>query len=295
MMTPNNKYKAKESPSMYYANLHLHSTYSDAGFTPQQLVRIGKSLGYGALALTDHETDAGCEEFIHYAKKEGLEAITGTEFYGVVDGCEIHLTALDFDPTAPSIREFIQNRCDVQNAWVRHCVERGLELGYISGITWDDVVFFSGEGAWLCVDSVFLALRLKKAMPADTFADIRQNVFKAPEVKAIKPQMPAAEDVIQAVRKANGVIALAHPRANMTDYIQKLVDAGLNGIETCHPSISAEAQPLADEAARNYNLYHCGGTDHTGPMSCCGGKYAIPAFQGISEENFRILTERRLG
>ena len=30
---------------MKYANLHLHSTHSDAGFTPEQLVIIGKSLG----------------------------------------------------------------------------------------------------------------------------------------------------------------------------------------------------------------------------------------------------------
>ena len=280
---------------MNYANLHLHSTYSDGGFTPQQLVLIGKSLGYGALALTDHETDAGCEEFIHYAKKEGLEAITGTEFYGSVNGHSIHLTALDFDPAAPSIREFIKKRCDLQNAWVKRCVERGLELGYISGITWDDVVFFSGEGAWLCIDSVYLALRLKKAMPLENFQDIRQNVFKAPEVKAIKHKSPPAEEVISAVRQAGGIIALAHPDADMADYIETLVNAGLNGIETCHPDISAEALPLAEEAARKYGLYHCGGKDHTGPMSCCDGKHAIPAFHGISEESFRILTERRLG
>ena len=41
---------------MKYANLHLHSTFSDAQFTPEQLLLIGKSLGYGAMALTDHET-----------------------------------------------------------------------------------------------------------------------------------------------------------------------------------------------------------------------------------------------
>lgn len=42
---------------MKFANLHLHSTYSDSQLTPMQLVLIGKSLGYHALALTDHETD----------------------------------------------------------------------------------------------------------------------------------------------------------------------------------------------------------------------------------------------
>ena len=48
---------------MKFANLHLHSTYSDAGFTPTQLVQLGKALGYKALALTDHETDGGNDEF----------------------------------------------------------------------------------------------------------------------------------------------------------------------------------------------------------------------------------------
>jgi predicted metal-dependent phosphoesterase TrpH len=47
---------------MKYANCHLHSTYSDAQLTPAQLVLIGKSLGYKAQALTDHETDGGVKE-----------------------------------------------------------------------------------------------------------------------------------------------------------------------------------------------------------------------------------------
>lgn len=280
---------------MNYANLHLHSTYSDAGFTPEQLVLIGKSLGYGALALTDHETDAGCNEFMECARKEGIQSVTGAEFYGKVNGHSVHLTALDFDPEEPVLRDYITKRCRLQNEWVRHCVQRGLDLGYIQGITWDDVLFYSGEGAWLCTDSVFLALRLKKAIPEEGLTSVRQNVFKAPEMKAIKPPYPTAEEVIKAVRKANGIVALAHPSVKMNEYIQELVEFGLNGIETCHPDITPEAQVLADEAAKTYQLYHCGGTDHTGPMSCCGGKYAIPAFHGISEENFRTLTERRLG
>ena len=45
---------------MKYANLHLHSNFSDGGFTPKQLIRIGKSLGYRALALTDHTGAMSC-------------------------------------------------------------------------------------------------------------------------------------------------------------------------------------------------------------------------------------------
>ncbi len=37
------------------------------------------------------------------------------------------------------------------------------------------------------------------------------------------------------------------------------------------------------------------GTDHTGSMSSCNGSNAIPAFDGITEEEYIILTDRRLG
>lgn len=280
---------------MNFANLHLHSTYSDAGFTPEQLVLIGKSLGYGALALTDHETDGGCDEFMRAAQHEGIKAITGAEFYGNVDGHAVHLTALDFDRNDPELRAYISERCALYADRTRKCVEFGIEKGILQGITWDDVLYYAGEGAWICIDTVFYTLRMKKAIPEQGLSYVRANVFKAPEMLALKPKSPSAEEVIRIVRKAGGVIALAHPAPHFTAYIEKLVDYGLNGIETSHPDIVPEVAPLALEAAQTYNLYHCGGTDHTGPMSCCGGKYAIPAFQGISEENFRIITERRLG
>ena len=76
---------------MHYANFHLHSTYSDAGFTPRQLVLIGKSLGYKALALTDHETDGGNAVFSRICAREGLDCITGVEFYGKIEGLSAHV------------------------------------------------------------------------------------------------------------------------------------------------------------------------------------------------------------
>ena len=150
---------------MQYANLHLHSTYSDAGFTPSQLVKIGKALGYGALALTDHDTDGGCEVFMRACKSEGIRTVSGAEFYAAVGKRRMHLTALDFEQTNPGLREFIKKRCDVQADWARECVEKGLERGIIQGITWDDVLEYCPENAWICADVVFQVLRVKGTMP----------------------------------------------------------------------------------------------------------------------------------
>ena len=114
---------------MKHANLHLHSTYSDAQFTPEQLFLIGKSLGYKAMALTDHETDGGNAVFAKECQREGIDCITGVEFYGKIDEYKVHLTALDFDPDEPTLRAFIKKRCDLQAEKTRKTVEFGIQIG----------------------------------------------------------------------------------------------------------------------------------------------------------------------
>jgi predicted metal-dependent phosphoesterase TrpH len=39
-----------------FADLHLHSHYSDGTFTPEEIVARGRKQGLGALSLTDHDT-----------------------------------------------------------------------------------------------------------------------------------------------------------------------------------------------------------------------------------------------
>ena len=276
---------------MKYANLHLHSTFSDAQFTPGQLVLIGKSLGYHALALTDHETDGGVREFMRHAEKEGVDVLSGIEFYGQYDKCNLHLVALDYDMDNPALRAFVRERVELYTEYTRQCVEFGRAIGVIDGICWDDVLAVSDEGAWICIDSVMNAYRAKR-IPIP--AELRQAVFKAPETLARKPKNPTAEQVIRTIRGAGGIAALAHPN-QQTHLVGALVDMGLNGIEICHPHLREDTPQLAMEAAEAYHLYHCGGTDHTGPMSGCGGKNAVPAFNGVTEEEYFTIKERRLG
>ena len=280
---------------MKYANLHLHSTFSDAGFTPEQLVLIGKALGYRALALTDHETDGGCKDFFAAAIREGIECVSGAEFYGMQDGVNLHLTALDFDMDNPKLRAFIKLRCDLYGEYTRKCFERGREIGVITDVTWNDVLDVNRDGSWLCINSVINTMNIKKAVPANyDWAKFRALVFKAPETIAFKAKKPSAKEVIEVVRGADGIVALAHPY-KQTHFVKQLVEYGLNGIEVSHPENYENTSFLAIEAAKEFNLYHCGGTDHTGPMSACGGNLAIPVFNGITEEEFAILKERKLG
>ena len=88
-----------------YANLHLHSTHSDAGFRPAHLCCLAKSLGYGALAVTDHEAISGIPELLACAKNNDIEAMTGVELYARLEDGEhnpvYHIVGLDFDHKHP--------------------------------------------------------------------------------------------------------------------------------------------------------------------------------------------------
>lgn len=277
---------------MKYANLHLHSNHSDAMLTPEQLVLIAKSLGYHAIALTDHETDSGVRSLMHHAIAEGgVEVLSGVEFSGSLDGVDFHITALDYDMDDPAFRALIKELVDRQCDKTKKLIEYGTKIGVIEGITWDDVVALNPDGAWLCIDSVMNAYRLKKILPP---SNLRPDVFRSDYAKSLLPPMQSAERIIKVIRGAGGIATLAHPYKK-TQYIPKLVELGLNGVEISHPDLYENSSYLALEMAKEYNLYHSGGTDHTGVMSGCGGKHAVPALQGITEEEFYTLKERRLG
>src|SRR5206468_8573534 len=79
--------------SMAYVELHCHSAFSflDGASLPDELVPRALELGYGALALTDHNSVSGSMEFAVSARALGLRAIHGAEI-DLEDGR--HLTLL---------------------------------------------------------------------------------------------------------------------------------------------------------------------------------------------------------
>src|SRR5213080_1282287 len=75
-----------------YVELHAHSAYSflDGASLPEELAIRAAELGYGALALTDHDGIYGSLEFAQAAKAFGVRPITGAEVT-LADGSHVTL------------------------------------------------------------------------------------------------------------------------------------------------------------------------------------------------------------
>ncbi|HYI25100.1 MAG TPA: PHP domain-containing protein, partial [Thermomicrobiales bacterium] len=77
-----------------YTELHLHTAYSflDGASLPEDIVNQAVSLGYIALAITDHDGLHGAMEFARMADAAGLTPITGAEVT-LADGSHVTLLA----------------------------------------------------------------------------------------------------------------------------------------------------------------------------------------------------------
>ena len=64
-----------------YAELHAHSCWSlrEGASSSDELVGRAVALGYGALAITDHDNLYGAMEYARAARGRGLKPITGGE------------------------------------------------------------------------------------------------------------------------------------------------------------------------------------------------------------------------
>jgi len=282
---------------MKFANLHLHSTHSDAGFRPAHLCCLAKSLGYGALALTDHEAISGLDELFACAKNNDIEAMAGVELYASLNGGPVfHIVGLDFDHRHPSIVNFTDMMTAHRNEHTRRQYEYAVERGlFPKSVTWDDIVRTNPNSRWFCNDQVYYALDALGVIPIYKRHETYKEAFKTGEAAKIKIYVPDMKEVINAILGAGGIPVLAHPSEGAFKYVRELVDMGLKGIEIDHPDITEKGSRMAIHAALEYNLYCSGGTDHTGPMSSCAGNLAIPAYQGATYDDYMAIKERRLG
>lgn len=77
------------------ADLHVHSCFSEDGHsTPQEILEKAKELGFGCIAITDHNS---FESFEHVKGLEGIIFVPGEEV-GSADG---HIIALGIDREIP--------------------------------------------------------------------------------------------------------------------------------------------------------------------------------------------------
>ena len=240
-----------------FADLHLHTHFSDGTYTPVELAAHAKSQGLSAVSLTDHDTVEGCTPMALACAHEAIEFIAGTELTAEVGGTELHLLGYLIDTSHPRLLLEMARFQTARQERIREIVARlnrlnvPLEAGAVFALASCRSPGRPHVGralvqAGVCVDVDEAFERfLKKHRPA-----------WVPKFKI------TAEAAIELIHSARGLAVIAHPGLNRNDAaIPRLAAAGLDGLECYHSKHTPAACQRYAEMARQLGLLITGGSD----------------------------------
>jgi predicted metal-dependent phosphoesterase TrpH len=268
------------------------------------------------LAITDHDTLAGCDEAASYAADHGLDLICGIELSTRLDPeltklvqpwlggrrvPSIHLLGyfLTSEPSA-DFRQWIVGHQDSRRKRNLDLVEKLRGLGL--DITLTEVSKLGGN---LTGRPHFAEMLLRKG-----YVRNKQEAFDlylADDARAaVERDEPGLLESIGVLRRARGLPVLAHPsrlpfaedRDALRVLMQELCAAGLVGLEVWHSEHSSTQQALYEQLAAEFHLEATGGSDFHGsnkPSVLLGtgidGNVTVPGKSLVSlRERDRVLS-----
>ena len=242
---------------MKFADLHLHTQFSDGTFTPEELVLRAQNAGLACIALTDHDTVEGCARAAAACAAVKMEFISGAELTAEHEDTEVHILGYFLDPQNRVLLDRIAKFQSVrQNRIHEMCAalnRLGIPLKAAS-------VFALANCRSPGRPHVARALVQEKLI-GNLDEAFEKYLKKGRPAWVPKTKMSALESV-QLIHEAGGLAVMAHPGLNRTDdIIPGLVDAGLDGIECFHTKHSTVMSERYLELAEKYDLLVPGGSD----------------------------------
>lgn len=250
---------------MKIVDLHVHSNKSDGTCSPSELVDLAIQKGLSAFALTDHDTTAGLDEAIEYAKGRDIEVVPGIEFSTEYQGRDIHVLGLAIDYKAPvfadRLQAFVDSRIGRNRKMCRNLTEAGIDISYEKLMAaYPGAVITRAHYARYLLDHGYV-----KSLPEAFERYVGDHCpYFVPREKVTPVQ------AVQLIRQAKGIPVLAHPTLYHMgkDALQKLVssltEAGLVGLEAVYSTYSAGEEREMRQLASRSGLLISGGSDFHG-------------------------------
>lgn len=251
--------------NMNCCDLHLHSYYSDGTQSPEYLVIKAKKLGISPIALTDHNTVKGIEEFMTAAKNFEVEAISGIEFSVDYNGKELHLIGLCVkEKYFAEIEELMDEYLRIREQSNRGMVAALRADGYL--IDYDEIMLKSGNGY---INRAHIAAELVEKGYSPSVRDAFKTFLNKDGPYFRPRKFPNVFEMIEYIRKIGAVSILAHPflhfdEVGLRTFLTEAKKHGLCGMETVYTEFSEEQTALAQKIAKEFDLLESGGSDYHG-------------------------------
>ncbi len=236
----------------YECDLHCHTLRSDGNDSPQELVKKAADLKMRAIAIVDHDImPERPHDIKRYAENLGLKLVLGCEFSCDTYVDDVHIIGYELDWENLSVcKEEAKAKISKSEAYRGLCrllSKKGMPIDYENEI----LQYMDAEE------------NLQKRQPEDVQ---RKHIFELMAYKGYfssweKAKLAVRDNpefnirrnkinplkAIEIIKLAGGLSVLAHPYLidesiyskdihcdNRESYIENLINAGLDGIESCY-------------------------------------------------------------
>ena len=283
--------------TLAHVDLHLHTSYSDGRWSPEQVASEARARGLAAISITDHDVLDGVDEAEAAAAQAGIEFVPGIELTADWGGRTVHILGHGIDPRDRSLRASL----DRGRRLMREHVDQVLTALETAGEPLAATDLAKYRARYAAGASLVLAM-----VERGILKRVRNGAALL-RLASDEPRAYSAAEAIALIHGAGGVASLAHPakirraaggvrepRLLSADDLAPLMAAGLDGLEVwqiVHP------QPVRDHyaaLAQELGLLAVGGSDCHGPRRGAGpriGSEAVP--YGVFDRLSDVICARR--
>ncbi|MCK5706313.1 MAG: PHP domain-containing protein [Candidatus Aureabacteria bacterium] len=250
-----------------FADLHLHTVFSDGSEMPEALTDKASSKGLKIISFTDHDTlDAYHKTDIKYlSNKFNINIIPGIEMsadFQRSNGTseELHILAYYIDTNAKDLNIYLEEYRKMRYERAKEILSKLSNMNI--SITIDDLNKEVKKNIYgrLHVANVLV----EKGYANSIYAAFEHFIGKDCPAYVPKKQLNIIE-LINLIHNSGGIAVIAHPgnKRNKEEF-QILKDRGLDGIEVFHPDHSSKTVKDLLKQAKDLSLLVTGGSDYHG-------------------------------
>jgi predicted metal-dependent phosphoesterase TrpH len=261
-------------------DLHTHTTASDGGLSPAELVLRAQQCGVQLLAVTDHDTIDGYRAISEVAAGD-VQIIAGIELSCTWSGVNIHVLGLGIDVDSACLKSELTDQRAARGERAKIIGERLAKLGFDG--TYEGASELA-EGR--AIGRPDFARFMVAAGYVDSMATAFDKYLGAGKVGDVKAMWPTLETVVKWIKSAGGVAVLAHPlhykltNAKLRRMLADFKEAGGEGLEVCNGRPSATDLAYLRQLCKDFDFEASAGSDFHQPNNWlelgCDAKVVAP-------------------
>ena len=243
-------------------DLHTHTTASDGLLSPVELTTEASRRGIVVLGITDHDTIDGLAEAIASAPRLELTVVPGVELSTTIPGPEIHILGYFVNRADPVFVDRLAALARDRVNRISNVVGLLNDAGY--PVDLDAILAQADSGS---IGRPHVARALIDLGVAEDMNDAFSRFLKRGTVGWAPRQPFSAEEAIRFLLENGAIPVLAHPYStrDVQGTLNRLVPAGLRGLEVFYGEYSVTQQQELLRTAHAFDLIPTGGSDFHGP------------------------------